>query len=305
VTIAESAPSKFNWLVLQVSASLLIMTGVAMPQSQPPVHQLISELPPCSVLRAELEGGTYGRGIDQPYMGRMRQQGVKRAFLGLRATVHGNRAANVRVVRRLYFREADSPGSLISDGATLKAIEASGLARDLDALARNRALAAPFVRGHPIPFADNQVSSFVEFFANAWLPEQKVLLLLSGHPNPLTEAVVNGDTEGTRVLLTSHRFVKKDINRALFDAALSRYDNGDVIKLLSDAGADINARTPDGATPLMNAVAHPCNLRPLLDRGADLNARDKWGRNALQLARDANETSAIRLLEEAGAKKHG
>ncbi len=38
------------------------------------------------------------------------------------------------------------------------------------------------------------------------------------------------------------------------------------------------------------------------DGGADLNARDKWGRNALQVAREVKQATAIRLLEEAGAK---
>jgi uncharacterized protein len=153
--------------------------------------------------------------------------------------------------------------------------------------------------------AIKQVSSFVEFFANAWLPEQKVLLFRSVEQKALIRPVLDGDVLGTKALLGSHRFDKKELDRALFDAVLSRYDNTDVIKLLLDAGAGVKARTPDGTTPLMEAVDHPCNLRPLLDGGADLNARDKSGRSALQLARDRKEATAIRLLEEAGAVTGG
>jgi hypothetical protein len=53
----------------------------------------------------------------------------------------------------------------------------------------------------------------------------------------------------------------------------------------------------------MNAVAHPCNLQPLLEGGADIDARDKWGRDALRVAREVKENTAIRLLEEASSKK--
>lgn len=111
--------------------------------------------------------------------------------------------------------------------------------------------------------------------------------------------MIPGDAIGTQALLNSHKFSKKELNRALFGAVLSSYDNTAVIRLLLVAGADVNARTKDGTTPLMNAVAHPCNLRPLLDSGADLRARDKWGRDALQLARRAKDPTAMRLLEYA------
>jgi ankyrin repeat protein len=90
---------------------------------------------------------------------------------------------------------------------------------------------------------------------------------------------------------------------ALFEAVLSRYDNSTVINLLLDSGADVNARAPDDSTPLIVAVAHPCNLRPLLDRGADVNAHDRWGKTALQLAREQNNAAAVRLLEGAAAKQ--
>jgi len=293
---------KFRRLVLRRSVLLLILTPGAMPQSVPAVQQLIDALPTCSVLHAELERGTYGVGIDQPYMSGMRQQGAERALIEFRAVIRGGKPDDIQVERRLYFRHFDGPVSQISDQATLERIEASGLPADLDGVARSRVLAAPISRGVDMQFRPvRHVSSFVEFFANAWLPEQEVLWFRSGKPKPLTDPVVLGDVLGTKALLGSHRFDKKELDRALFDAVLSRYDNTDVIKLLLDAGAEVNARAPDGSTPLMEAVARPCNLRPLLDGGADVNARDKSGRSALQVARAWKESTAVRLLEEAGA----
>jgi len=60
------------------------------------------------------------------------------------------------------------------------------------------------------------------------------------------------------------------------------------VKLLLKAGADINRPTPDGVTPLMNAID---NLRYevagyLLDQGANPHLIDWWGRNALYVAID-------------------
>jgi len=298
--IARCALLKVKRLLSQCAVLLLIAIPSARPQSPPAVQQLINELPQCSVLHDDLEHGTYGNGVDQPYMVRMRQQGVQRGEVELHAVLHGNRAEGIQIVRRLYFRQFDGPNSQISDDVTLKAIEASGLQVDLDRIARSRVLAAPFVGGlDPIFFVRYHVTSFVEFLANPWLLEQQVIWFPSGDPKPLTEPLLDGDALVAQTLLTSHRSDKRELDRGLFDAAISRYDNTAVFKLLFDAGADANTHTAEGVTPLMNAVAHPCNLRPLLDGGADLNARDKWGRTALEVARQQKQATAIRLLEEA------
>lgn len=294
--------SRFRPLLVQ---SVLVLIGArpGMSQLPPAVSQLVNELPPCSVLREELERGVHGNGVDELYMARMRAQGVRRVLLEVRAVFRKNRAESPHVVRRLYFRQFDGADAQISDEVRIQAIDTSGLAAMLDDLARSRVGAAPLVRGEG-PFTGDQVSSFVEFFADAWLPEQKVLLFPTGHPAPLTGAVVNGDAADTRALLQSNKFSKKQLDRALFDAVLSRYDNTTVIDVLLKAGADVNSRALDGSTPLMSAVARPCNLRPLLDRGADLDARDKWGKNALQHARETKVVTSIRLLEEADVKRH-
>lgn len=292
---------KHEWLLL-ITGVLLIATQRAVSQSLPPVEQLVSELPPCSVLRAELEHGRHGDGVTHPYVERMQQLGVQRAELELHAILRGNHPAKIQVVRRLYFRRFDAPNSQISDETNLKAIE-KGLQLDLDDIARDRAS-----RARTFKFADphlwplKRVTSYVEILANAWLPEREALWVPSGRSDDaLNLAVIHSDAAETRVLLESHRFGTAKLNQALFDAALSRYDNSAVIALLLKAGADPNARTTDGSTPLVNAIRRPCNLRPLLEGGANPNARDKWGGTALDSARRHKNAVAIRLLQDAGA----
>lgn len=301
------AAVKLEWVLLRAGVLLLIAAQNAMPQSAS-IEQLISELPRCSVLRGELERGARGNGVDQPYMEKMRRQGVRRASLELHAALRTSRTEDIQVVKRLYFSDFDAPSSQISDEGVLKAIEASGLQADLDAIARSRFSAAPLrlrtvdnftVNASPV----RHVFSNVEFLANAWLKEQYFSRYPSGWSGkPLTGAVLREDASETKALLRSHRFRKKELDRALFDAAMRRYDNAAVIKLLVDGGADVNARTSEGTTPLFSAISDPCNLRALLEAGADVNALDKWGETVLQYARHQKQTIAIGILEEASAK---
>jgi ankyrin repeat protein len=73
----------------------------------------------------------------------------------------------------------------------------------------------------------------------------------------------------------------------------TRFGCVDCVKSLLKAGADINRPTPDGVTPLMNAID---NLQwdvaaYLLDQGANPHLVDWWGRNALYIAIDMRSFS--------------
>jgi uncharacterized protein len=61
------------------------------------------------------------------------------------------------------------------------------------------------------------------------------------------------------------------------------------IRLLLDAGADINQTDANGTTPLVTAIAnnHPEAAQLLIDRGADIKAVDWYGRTALWAAVEA------------------
>jgi hypothetical protein len=290
--------------LLQLGVLLLAAALPARPQP-PQVRHLMNELPMCSVLHEKLEHGDHGDGVDQPYMAAMRQQGVQRALVEVHAVLRGDRPEHIHIVRRLYFRRFDGPDAQIDDRAALDAIQTRGLRHRLDELALSLASQAPVARGPAGPpwVSRDKVYGFVEFFADPWLPAPRPLLFPSGSAETaLGNAIQCGDALATQALLRSRKFAKRELNLALFGAVLSTYDNSAVIKLLLNAGADVNARAPDGETPLMVAVGRPCNLQPLLDAGANVNARDKWGGTALQQAHRWNQPAAVRVLEEAGGR---
>ena len=82
----------------------------------------------------------------------------------------------------------------------------------------------------------------------------------------------------------------------------------EMVQVLVDCGADINARNRWGVTPLSNALMEtpsqrldPGVLRWMLDHGADPNARNKGGETSLHIALLYGEVEMARLLVEHGA----
>jgi ankyrin repeat protein len=72
----------------------------------------------------------------------------------------------------------------------------------------------------------------------------------------------------------------------------------ELISLLLDRGADINARDHSGYTPLHWAVMvrRLAAAKLLIDQGADLEADDNDGRTALFWARETNNSELEALL---------
>ena len=71
------------------------------------------------------------------------------------------------------------------------------------------------------------------------------------------------------------------------------------VRLLLDAGADVNEHGPYNFTPLHAAVISYSSmpiLRLLLERGADVKARDDYRRTPGQLAVEADNNEALSLL---------
>ena len=83
-----------------------------------------------------------------------------------------------------------------------------------------------------------------------------------------------------------------------------------VFPMLVAAGADLNAQTTEGETPLMTAVLHkyPMMLHLLLKEGASVDCSFKqevaplYCRNAFELALAVNFPEAVRILFNAGAE---
>ena len=79
-------------------------------------------------------------------------------------------------------------------------------------------------------------------------------------------------------------------------------DDGDAIRCLRQLGADLNARTKDGKTPLYIAAANNQlkALKVLKELGADLQAVAKDGFTALHIAANNGHVEIIKYLKELG-----
>jgi ankyrin repeat protein len=76
----------------------------------------------------------------------------------------------------------------------------------------------------------------------------------------------------------------------------------DMLEVLLDNGADVNMRTDEGRTALMQAAAYGSvkTVRFLLTRGADRNLQDNEGRTALDLAQAGLAATDIRTISMLG-----
>lgn len=121
------------------------------------------------------------------------------------------------------------------------------------------------------------------------------------------ELVIDGSLEEVQKAVDTGADINartKDGKTPLMYAAYGN-KNPKVIKVLLDASADINARDKDESTPLMYAASNNKNpeiIKALLEAGADVNARDKNGWTSLIIASGNNENlEIIEILLDAGA----
>lgn len=95
---------------------------------------------------------------------------------------------------------------------------------------------------------------------------------------------------------------KHDKPQPLLHAA-ARLGNCEMMQMLLDHGADINARDIEGRTPLLAAVeAYKGDaIIFLLEAGVDVNAHDEQGRTALSMAVECDCEKAVDLFLRHGA----
>jgi uncharacterized protein len=100
----------------------------------------------------------------------------------------------------------------------------------------------------------------------------------------LFQAVRGGDISFLKSHLTKSALEVRDQRGATLLMHAAAFGNIETLKLLADAGADINARNDFGATALLWGARDPEKAKLLISRGADVNARSTQGRTPLMLA---------------------
>jgi ankyrin repeat protein len=131
------------------------------------------------------------------------------------------------------------------------------------------------------------------------------LLIASGVQHNIFEAAATSRVERVRELLKEQPDLIHAYSTDGWTALYLNFGNLDIVKLLLDNGADINAISKNGfvATPLQGSVVMKNSTlgKLLLDRGANVSPRGEGGTSPLQEAAGSGQIEFARLLLERGA----
>ena len=141
-------------------------------------------------------------------------------------------------------------------------------------------------------------------FAEAVFTDKEVSKPVDAKLRELISAVRGQDITRVRKMMAANPDLAKSSDghgaTALHHAAA--YGTVDIVKLLLDQGADINARNSRDATPLHWAIGNTPNVKLLLEKGAEINAQTEDGRTPLYLAATQRFSPAdLQLLLDHGA----
>ncbi|MDH5656751.1 MAG: ankyrin repeat domain-containing protein [Spirochaetia bacterium] len=145
----------------------------------------------------------------------------------------------------------------------------------------------------------------------------EILLLIGENPNsvdkhgltPLFYACANGHPDTVRMLLQAGAEVNFQTRKGLtplHNAAAYKREHIQILDMLIKAGADVNMRNEEGAAPLHNATfgwgAQIQIVDILIQSGADVNVKNKSGTTPLLNAASSGRLDIARMLIGSGAK---
>lgn len=114
--------------------------------------------------------------------------------------------------------------------------------------------------------------------------------------SPLMLAAIKGQRDMVQKLVARDADINKPGWTPLHYAASS--GQVEIMKLLLDKYAFIDAQSPNGTTPLMMAAMYgsTASVKLLLDEGADIAMKNQQGMTAVDFAKRGNRPDAIQLL---------
>ncbi|TAL53607.1 MAG: ankyrin repeat domain-containing protein [Pandoraea sp.] len=129
-------------------------------------------------------------------------------------------------------------------------------------------------------------------------PKTDLEQLNRAHENALMIACLQGLTPLVKLMIAKGAEVNKHGWAPLHYAAASGHD--DIVKLLLDHSAYIDAASPNGTTPLMMAARsdHVSTIQLLLDQGADPTVKNQLGMTAADFARQFHYDDLAKALEQ-------
>jgi ankyrin repeat protein len=128
-------------------------------------------------------------------------------------------------------------------------------------------------------------------------PKVKTEVRNENDESALMLAALKGHVALVKLLVENDADVNKPGWTPLHYAATS--GNVPIIELLLDNSAYIDAESPNGSTPLMMAAMYgtPESVKVLIQAGADLNVKNQLGLTALDFAVRGNRQNAKELIE--------
>jgi ankyrin repeat protein len=136
-------------------------------------------------------------------------------------------------------------------------------------------------------------------------PKTMVDLRNAHDETPLMLASLKGNLAACKALIARDADVNKTGWTALHYAATGGHT--EIVQLLLDHYAYIDAESPNGSTPLMMAAMYSDGntVRILLERGADASIKNQLGLTALDFAQRAKRPDAVEVLSVHARPKFG